>query len=82
MTDHSYDILVLAVRALFLIATPITGALALGGVLVSLFQAATTIDEPAMGHAVRVLALGIVFYALFSFFSETMVSLAKAAFGG
>lgn len=75
-----YDVLMAGIRALFYIGLPITLGVALIGTIVSAFQAATTIQEPSIGYAARILALIALLYLLFPAFARTCTNLAELAF--
>ena len=75
-----YDVLMAGIRALLYIGLPIILAICLIGTIVGSIQAATTVQEPALGYAARVLALVGVLYLLFPAFSQTCLNLAELAF--
>ncbi|MBN8548289.1 MAG: flagellar biosynthetic protein FliQ [Deltaproteobacteria bacterium] len=75
-----YDVLVAGIRALLLIGLPLIAGITLIGVIVGSLQAATTIQEPALGYAARIAALLIVLYLLFPAFARTCTNLAELAF--
>jgi type III secretory pathway component EscS len=80
ISGFEYDVLIAGLRALFYIGVPIILAVSLIGTIVGSFQAATTIQEPALGYAARILALIVVLYVLFPAFARTCTNLAELAF--
>lgn len=74
------DVLVHGVRALLYIGVPVVVIVSLVGTIVSALQAATTIQEPALGYAARLVALVGLLYLLFPAFARTCIDLAELAF--
>jgi len=73
------ELLVEALRILFLLAVPVVIVTALAGTIISALQSATTIDEPALSYAIRLLAVIILFYFMFPVFSRSLVILSELA---
>lgn len=75
-----YDVLMAGIRALLYIGLPILIGITLVGTIISSLQAATTIQEPAIGYAARIVALVVLLYLLFPAFARTCTNLAELAF--
>jgi type III secretory pathway component EscS len=80
ISGAEYDVIVQGIRALFFITVPILLAVSIIGTVVASIQAATTIQEPALGYTARVCALAVVLYLLFPAFARTCMNLAELAF--
>lgn len=80
MSGDYIDVLVHGVRALFYIGVPVVVVVSLVGTIVGALQAATTIQEPALGYAARLVALVALLYLLFPAFARTCIDLAEFAF--
>jgi type III secretory pathway component EscS len=76
-----YDLLVQAIRAVFVIGAPIVIAAAVAGTVASVLQSAMTLSEPAVGYAVRLVAVVAVIYLMFPTFAKLIVLLAETAWG-
>ncbi len=81
MDPLHYDVILEAMKALFLMCLPIVLALALAGTLVSAFQSVTGLTDPASAYAVRLITLVLVLYFFFSAMSQTILNLAGMVFG-
>jgi type III secretion HrpO family protein len=79
------DLTTLAQQALLLsvaVALPIVGVAALVGLLVSVIQAATQIQDHTLGHLPRVLAVAAVLVATGPWIGSQVAEFAVRAFGG
>ena len=81
MDAQQYDLLVEALRVLFVVCLPVIVALALAGTLVSALQGVTGLNDSASAYALRLIVLVMVLYFFFSSMSESIVNLARMAFG-
>ena len=72
-----YEIVSEAMRALVLIGAPMVLASSLAGFVMGVFQSATTIREPVLGYAARVLAIGAVLYLMLPGFISTITRLSE-----
>lgn len=77
---HMYDLVLQAMRALFLLCLPIVVCVSIAGTIMSLFQSATSIQELASGYGTRLLALIVALYFFLPSFARTLVALAEQAF--
>jgi type III secretory pathway component EscS len=75
-----YDLLIEALRCLFLYAVPAVAAVAVAGSLVAVLQSATSIKEPALNYGARLLALVLVLYLMLAAASQNLLSLTELAF--
>ncbi len=73
------DLLVLALRVLFLIAAPIILAALCSGLLVGIFQAATTVRDNILSYSAKLLAVLLVTYLFLSSATELLLRLATEA---
>ena len=64
MAQAEYEIVYQGMRVLFLLGLPVVAAVSLAGTLAAALQAATTIQDPAIGYAARLGALVAVLYFL------------------
>jgi flagellar biosynthesis protein FliQ len=76
-SSNLYEIVTEALRALVLIGAPVFLASSLGGLVMGVFQSATTIREPVLGYAARVLAVGAVLYLMLPGFIATITRLSE-----
>jgi type III secretion HrpO family protein len=79
------DLTALAEQALLLsvaVALPIVGVAALVGLLVSVVQAATQIQDHTLGHLPRMLAVAAALAATGPWISAQIAEFAVRAFGG
>lgn len=79
LASPEYTILVEGLRTLFLLAVPILVVVSLAGTIISIFQSATNMPEPALGYAARILALVAVLYFMLPSFSRSLIELAQLA---
>ena len=75
-----YDVVLLGLRTLFVLGVPVVLALAVAGTIIGALQSATAIQEPALGYAVRLLALVCLLYVLLPTAIPTLIALAELAF--
>ena len=75
------DIALEALRILFLQGLPIVIVLAVAGTIISALQSATAINEPALGYAVRLLALVAALYFILPATIKAILDLTQVAFG-
>jgi flagellar biosynthesis protein FliQ len=73
------DILIELLRTLFIVGLPVVLFLALAGTVAAALQSATTVVEPALGYAARLVALVIVGYLFLPTFIEAVSALALRA---
>jgi len=73
------DILIELLRTLFIVGLPIVLFLAIAGLLAAAFQAATTVVEPALGYAARLVALVVVGYLFLPTFIDAVSAVALRA---
>ncbi len=64
------------------VALPVVGAAAVIGLLVSVLQAATQIQDHTLGHLPRVLVVAAVLVATGSWMGSQIAEFAMRAFGG
>jgi type III secretion HrpO family protein len=79
------ELTTLAQQALLLsvaVALPVVGAAALIGLLVSVVQAATQIQDPTIGHLPRLLVVVTVLVATGPWIGSQIAEFAVRAFGG
>jgi type III secretion HrpO family protein len=79
------DLSSLSQQALLLsvaVALPVVGAAALVGLLVSVLQAATQVQDPTIGHLPRLLAVVAVLVAVGPWMASQIAEFALRAFGG
>ncbi|MDF3067840.1 MAG: Flagellar biosynthesis protein FliQ [Polyangiaceae bacterium] len=79
------ELATLAQQALLLsvaVALPVVGAAALIGLLVSVVQAATQIQDPTIGHLPRLLVVVTVLAATGPWIGSQIAEFAVRAFGG
>ncbi len=74
------EVAIEALRVLFLICLPLVAAMLISGSIVSVFQGATSIQEPAVGYAVRVSTLIAVFYLLYPTIEESLLRLSDLVY--
>jgi len=74
-----YDLILQAIKVLFLTCLPILAVLSVAGILSSILQVVTGIHDPALSYAVRVLALIALLYFLIPSLWQSIVSLAEMA---
>jgi len=79
-TGIFYEVVSQALRVLFLVGAPVIIILSLAGTLIAALQSATTIQEPALGYAVRMIALVALLYFFFPAASQSVLDLARLAF--
>lgn len=72
-------ILIEGLKAIFLSAVPVLVVVVVASLLVAGLQSALTVNEPALGYAVRVGALVAVAYLLLPSIIETLSALALQA---
>lgn len=77
--DH-HDLLVEAMRALFIVCLPLVAAGAVGGLLVGALQAATLIKDSASAYAARLLLVILVAYFMFPVFEQSVMNVMRAAY--
>lgn len=75
-----YDVFIQGLRTLFVIGAPIVLALSIAGIVSSSLQAATSINDPASGYGIRLLALVVVLYLLSGMITEQLLALGQLAF--
>ena len=75
-----YDAIVEGLRILFLLAVPVVVALSLTGTVVSALQAVTSINEPALGYGLKLLALVVVLYVMLPSVTQSLVSFSQLVF--
>jgi len=80
MYGAEYDVIVQGLRVLFLVGFPVVIVLSIAGTVISALQAATTIRDPALGYAVRLIALVLVLYMILPSSLQALSSLAEMAF--
>lgn len=71
-----YDLSIEALRILFLGVLPFLCVAAIAGSLVAALQSATAIHEPALGYAVRILAVTCACYFILAGIWTALVNLA------
>jgi len=76
-TTNLYDLISEGLRALVLIGAPIFLASSLAGLVMGVFQSTTTIREPVLGYAARLLAVGVVLYLMLPGFIATVLRLSE-----
>ena len=81
MIDNvSYDLFLAALRALFLTAIPIVAGGLAGGVLAGVLQGVTTVRDPSIGYAARLVAVIAVLYLMFADIERAIMDLFRQAF--
>ena len=80
MDGITYDLVLETLRVLFIGAVPVVAAATVAGMIISVFQSATTIVDPSLGYAVRLIAVVVVLYFLVSSFAQSIMMLADQAF--
>lgn len=78
LTSLSQQALLLSVA----VALPIVGAAALIGLFVSVFQAATQLQDPTLGHLPRLVAVVVMLAAAGPWMGAQIAEFAVRAFGG
>ena len=81
MTSGVEPIIIEGLRAVFVVGLPITLVVVLASTIVAALQSAMTVSEPALGYAIRVLALAALGYAFLPAVLETIATLARTAWG-
>lgn len=74
------EILLQALKALYLIGVPIVVVVFLASSLTSLLQSAMAVSESSVNYAVRLVAFVLLIYLLAPTLSQTLLSLAELAF--
>lgn len=77
-----YQLLVEAIRALFVIGLPIIVAASIAGTVVAALQSATTLFDPALSYSIRLLAVSAIVYFMFSNFARLVMDLMVLALSG
>lgn len=75
MSDHLYDIFLLALRIIFLLALPVAGILAVSGLLAGFLQSATGVKEQALNYAVKLVVFIFLAYLFFPVAGEYLQEL-------
>ena len=73
------DLLILSLRVLFLAVVPVVIGVSVVGAIVSALQAATSINDPSIGYAARLIAAIVIILAMYPLFSRSLATLAEAA---
>lgn len=81
MDAQQYDLLLEALKVLFLLCLPVIVGLAIAGTLASVLQSVTGLNDPATLYALRLIALVMILYFFFSTMTESILNLARMAFG-
>lgn len=71
----TYDALDLALRILFLALIPLLATTAAAGLLIGILQTATSIQEPALGYSVRLIAFVASVYLVLPGLIEMLIEL-------
>lgn len=71
------ELLLYALRIVFLLALPVVIVLSIAGTLVAAFQAATTLRESTVSYAIKLFALLALLYFTYPAFSRSLLSLAE-----
>lgn len=82
MLDDS--LLILGQRSLvtiLIVATPILGTALITGILISIFQAVTSIQDQTMTFVPKIFAVAIVIYLLAPWLSSTMITFTSDLLG-
>lgn len=79
MDTLQYDLMLEALRTVFLICLPIVLGVALTGLLASALQSVTGTADPASLYALRLIVLVLIVYLLFSTMSDSIINLARMA---
>lgn len=58
-------------------ALPVLAVVALAGTVISALQSATSIREPSLGYAVRILAFAALAYAIFPRLTNSLIALTE-----
>lgn len=69
-----------ALRAGLMVVGPVLGAALLAGLIVSLFQAITSMQEMTLSFIPKLLAIGIVFFFLLPWMLEMLINFATEIF--
>ena len=80
MTDDAVDVVRVALMQALILATPILGAGLLVGLVVSLFQAMTQIQEQTLTFVPKIVVMILVAVVLLSWISIQMVDFAREMF--
>lgn len=82
MDSACTEIIVQGLRALFLLSIPILAGITIAGVFVGILQSVTTISDPAIGYAVRLIAFLGVLYVMLPAFMQSAIGLFESALKG
>ncbi len=74
------QVLVDALRVLFLLGIPIVAALSLVSTLVAALQSATSIQEPVLGFGARLIVLVVLLYLMYPTFVSELSALCEAVY--
>ncbi len=74
-----YEMMQEAFRILFVIGFPLVVLTAIAGTLMSALMAATTIQEPALGYAIRLAAVAVVLYYMMPYAVRSVTTLGEMA---
>lgn len=80
MNAALHDLIIEALRAYFLLSVPLLVGLSISGMLASVLQAATSIQEEALQFSVKVMVLLAMAYFFFPAAGASMMRLAELAF--
>ena len=81
MDAGHHEIVVEAMRAIFLLGLPVVLALALVGTVSAALQTATALQDSALSYAVRVLTVIVVLYLMAPLAAQQLTKLAVMALG-
>lgn len=79
MTPETLDLYLQALRALFLILVPLIIGVCVGGIVSSVLQALTFLNDQSISYASRLIALALVLYSFSGTFSQSLVGLMERA---
>ena len=79
MQDQMYDVFLMALKSLYLIAAPCVLVIFVAGSLASILQSAMSVQEATMNYAVRLIAFVLLLYLIMPAAVQSLTDLATFA---
>ncbi len=79
MSNQLYDVFLMALNSLYLVAAPSILVIFVAGSLASILQSAISVHEPTMNYAVRLIAFILLLYLILPAAIQTITDMAVFA---
>lgn len=77
-----YQVMLEALRTLFLMGVPVVIALSIAGTILGALQSATSVHEPALAYGAKLLTLVVLLYFFLPHVAESLLSLMRMVLHG